>query len=167
VYVIGVTASRRGPTDRQRESLFGWVEQSTHIHEQLLLIHGDCVGGDKSAHLVAVSLGLSTGIHPPVGDRFRAFCEPTGSHGYIRQPKGYFPRDRDIVMACNELIVMPMSLDWSFEGGTRYTHDYAVKMNRTRVMIWRDGRLEVNHGVQSGQHGTYQRLLEIGPEPLD
>ena len=132
-YHIGVTGTRSGMTDYQRErvtEIFSTVASAAS--EQIILHHGDCVGVDVEVADIATRLGIRTVCHPPIKEELRAFHKS----GTILEQKTHFARNRDIVDACDYLLVMPWQMEHQTRGGTWYTHDYAVKQNRPMEIIW-------------------------------
>ncbi len=135
---IGVTGTRYGLTDRQKFVLAATL--ASHLPESFR--HGDAVGADDEAAEAMDSirrlLGLHTRIvcHPPSDEKLRAFNKRSDE---ILSAKTHFARNRDIVDACDLLIVLPLQNEWQPRGGTFFTHDWAVKKNRPVLVIWPDG----------------------------
>jgi len=96
------------------------------------LHHGDCVGVDVQAAIIAKELGYKIICHPP------AVSEQQGHFGgdVIRKPSGYLQRDRAIVDECDALLVVPLQMERQSKGGTWYTHDYAKKKNKPYIVLW-------------------------------
>ena len=123
---IGVTGTRSGMTEQQ----FGDVELflrsvSGELH------HGDCVGVDVEVAELAKEIGYRTVCHPPINPDLRAFHVSDET----REPLSYFARNRKIVDECDLLLVIPYQKTHQTNGGTWYTHDYAVKQGK-RVIIF-------------------------------
>ena len=58
--------------------------------ERPVLHHGDCVGGDATAHAMAQALGWDIQVHPPIKERYRAFCKGAQE---THQERGYLARN--------------------------------------------------------------------------
>lgn len=130
---IGITGTREGMNEHQFELLQQYL--TLHYCEGAEFHHGDCVGVDAEAAMLAKDIGYRIISHPgpTVGD-LRAFVECDES----REPASHFKRNRTIVETCDCLIVVPLQNSWQPHGGTWYTHDYAKKTNKPFVVFWRD-----------------------------
>jgi hypothetical protein len=100
-----------------------------------VLHHGDCVGGDDDAAMVAEQLGYRIVAHPPTSDKYRAFHQ---SHE-TRRPAGYLERDRVIVAASAIVIGCPFESVEQPRGGTWYTIRYARMLHSRVLVIGPDG----------------------------
>lgn len=98
--------------------------------------HGDCIGADRIAHIIAKSIGLKIILHPPDNDSKRAFCK---AH-VERKPKPYLDRNHDIVDETDCLIAAPQGPE-ELRSGTWATVRYARKLERTIYIVWPDGRM--------------------------
>lgn len=123
---IGTTGARtKRPEDvcqRFRELLTEWG--ATELH------HGDCVGWDKQAHDIAVSLGITTVAHPPDNSKMRAFC----CADYVRPALPYLERNREIVLSTVKMIAAPDGPEVA-RSGTWSTIRTAKKMGRAGVIL--------------------------------
>ena len=99
------------------------------------LHHGDCVGADAQIAQIAKLCGYKVVMHPPIKDDLRAFHDSDE----VKDPLSYFARNRNIVDQTDMLIVAPKENEWQPRGGTWYTHDYAVKKNKTCVIFYPNG----------------------------
>lgn len=142
--IFGFTGSRHGITAGQRDVLRGVLRNDmrhvrgrpgmiyggrpTHLH------HGDCVGADHEAHILAVQCGLDISIHPPIELTYRALNRPYG-RGMIYEPKAYLTRNRAIVEACDVLIACPLTEDPVLRSGTWATIRYAELMGKPVIKI--------------------------------
>lgn len=122
---VGFTGTSKGTTVEQINKLLDFFE-STKISE---FHHGDCIGADFHAHLVAHTLGVSIIIHPPTNLIKRAFCE-----GTIREEKPYLKRNKDIVNETDLLIACPDGPE-KLRSGTWSTIRYAYKQGK-KVLIF-------------------------------
>ena len=125
---VGVTGTREGATEYQLKELRSVLAElkGTEFH------HGDCRGVDVQAAAIAQELGYKIVCHPPI------LTEEQGYFGgdEIREPAGYMKRDRAIVEETDVLLVCPKQMEWQRQGGTWYTHDYAVKIGKPLSIIW-------------------------------
>lgn len=133
---IGVTGTRSGMNKRQKkeftELLSDLLIDCMANNENGEFHHGDCVGVDVEAAKIAKKLGYIVVCHPPVKDELRAYH----NSDEIREPKSYFARNRNIVDETDVLIVVPYQDSHQSHGGTWYTHDYAVKKDKPRHIIF-------------------------------
>ena len=91
--------------------------------------HGDCIGADEEAHLIAARiLGEERiWIHPPRKKGKRAFC--TSPH--ILPVDDYLPRNRSIVTMTDALLAAPKSMTEEFRGsGTWMTIREAERQHK-------------------------------------
>jgi hypothetical protein len=125
---VGITGTREGATEYQLNELRSVLSglDSVEFH------HGDCKGVDEQAAAIAKELGYKIVCHPPESDYLRAYFP----YDDCREPAGYLKRDRAIVDSVDVLIVVPLHEEWQPKGGTWYTHDYAVKINKPIILIW-------------------------------
>jgi hypothetical protein len=126
---IGVTGTRSGMTEYQKKEVTTMLAKfgsSNYLH------HGDCVGVDVEVAQIARELGYHIICHPPEKDDLRGFFY---SDSY-ELPKSYFARNRDIVDSTDFLFVVPYQMEWQLNGGTWYTHDYAVKKKKPLKIFW-------------------------------
>jgi len=133
--IFGVTGTRSGMTDKQKENVndffSGYVKEINELH------HGDCVGVDVELAEIADGLGYNVVCHPPEKTDLRAYHKS----GEIREPFSYFKRNRNIVDECDILLVIPYQDEWQSNGGTWYTHDYANKKNKDIVIFYPNGQI--------------------------
>jgi hypothetical protein len=128
---VGVTGTRSGMTESQYDAVKFWLKSldAKELH------HGDCVGVDVEVAILAASLGYYIVNHPPIKDDLRAYHH---SHQH-RDPLSYFARNRNIVDECDILMVVPHQMERQPNGGTWYTHDYAVKKQKHLIIFYPDG----------------------------
>ena len=130
---IGITGTREGMNATQLQAVRQYLSDfppGTEFH------HGDCAGVDVQAAEIAAELGFHVVCHPPTSNELRAFHKSNE----FREPLGYLKRDRNIVEATDQLLVVPLHNTWQSKGGTWYTHDYATKAGKPKKMFWPDGR---------------------------
>lgn len=137
--IVGFTGVRHGMTDAQRAMLgtVALIDIKSMITE---FHHGGCQGADvEAARLVSHMFGEGVRIicHPgPLGDKHQ---EISGVDDERLPAKTHFARNRDIVDACDVLLVCPMQMEYQPRGGTWYTHDQAVKKGKRVIICWPDG----------------------------
>lgn len=128
---IGITGTREGMTELQFELVKELLE--SRYCEGAEFHHGDCVGVDAEAALLAKELGYKIVSHPgPDHDGLRAYVESDE----CKEPQSHFKRNRTIVDACDFLLVVPLQMERQSKGGTWYTYDYAVKKDKPLVVIY-------------------------------
>lgn len=125
---IGITGTRNGMTESQRSTVSAILLNfpNSELH------HGDCCGVDIQVAEIATSIGLTTICHPPINPSLRAFHTSTE----IRDPYTYFVRNRHIVDESDIILVIPKETSPQKKGGTWYTHDYALKLNKQVFVIY-------------------------------
>lgn len=129
--IIGLTGTRSGMNEQQKAAVYEFLKSQ----EVGTLHHGDCVGVDVEVAELAKSLGWKVVCHPPIKDELRAFHKSNE----FQSPLSYFARNRNIVDECELLMVVPYQDSPQNQGGTWYTHDYAVKKGKP-VQIFYPGR---------------------------
>lgn len=123
--ILGVTGTRRGRPDLT-ERFFRFLCDN-YVSE---LHHGDCVGWDEEAFLVAKHYKIPTVSHPPDRDDYRAFTDSD----MVLPPKGYMERNRDIVDAVEYIIAAPDGPE-VVRSGTWATVRFAKKQGVSGV-VW-------------------------------
>jgi hypothetical protein len=134
---IGVTGTRNGMTDFQKERVSRFLQEI--FNEKAEFHHGDCVGVDVETAEIAKSLGYYVVNHPPVDESLRAFHKSDK----ILEPKTHFARNRDIVDDTDLLVVVPRENEHQSRGGTWYTHDYAVKKNKPVLVFYPERGMKI------------------------
>lgn len=124
--ILGVTGSRYGGGFRREEKFFQFLCRNdvSELH------HGDCIGWDEECHNMGAHYGIKIVIHPPIEDRYRAFCKG----GFRLPPKPYLDRNKDIVDAVDFLIAAPDGPERQ-RSGTWSTVRYAKKVGVNGV-VW-------------------------------
>lgn len=128
---LGFTGTQMGMTAHQRQTCRQLMTElrGTDLH------HGDCVGADSDANVIAVSLGLKIHLHVPVNPTKRAFC----SGDFFYQPKAYLERNHDLVNATSSLIAAPETTEERHRSGTWATIRYARAHGKPLYIVWPDG----------------------------
>jgi len=145
---IGFTGTRNTPTDEQLIILDSYLHSRKTFHGFTTFHHGDCVGSDHAAALLAQDRGYHVISHPPLDSRYRAFVR---SHKE-NTPLDYLERDRHIVQSSNLMISLTrkeVSLqeilnceNGTSRGGTYYTTRYALKHNKWVYLVTPKGSIE-------------------------
>jgi len=129
---IGITGTRSGMNEEQRMRFRYHLLRVACEHVVTEFHHGDCVGVDEEAAVMASNMGIQTVCHPPVDESLRAHHNST----IILGQKTHFARNRNIVDSVDFLFVIPYQDAWQPRGGTWYTHDYARKKGVETITIW-------------------------------
>ena len=130
---VGVTGSRSGMNETQMREVSQALEAlytpGAEFH------HGDCMGVDEQAATLAQSMGYRVVSHPGPDGEHRAH-HPSDE---VREVDTHFRRNRTIVNTTDLLLVVPWQEEHQTNGGTWYTHDYAVKVGKPRRVFWPSG----------------------------
>lgn len=136
---LGFTGTRRTLKKLQLIAL-GVYFHHQYGDEHIELHHGDCVGGDETAHILVASCPwCRTHIHPPKAAVYRAFCD--GDKVY--EQKEYLERNHDIVRATDMLIATPKEFEEVLRSGTWATIRFARKVGKDVVIIYPDGTTKI------------------------
>lgn len=127
-HIIGYTGTRQALTSFQVtmvESLlrYHYAIGYTEFH------HGDCVGADEFAAVVAYDLGFRVVSHPPVYEHLRAFAK---AHE-IQAPLPYLERNTAIVQESQVALAVPNSELPKTGSGTWST---IRKFSQSRIPCW-------------------------------
>lgn len=163
--VIGITGTRLAPTLLQAGRL-GATLQRLIGEGYDELEHGDCNGFDALAHDLAMPLGLTVSVRPPLDPTHRAFR--VGHHGY--EPAPYMTRNRLIVMDCTVLIAGPACPEnavGSIRSGTWATVRMARRMGTPVTLIWPDGRVETDRWAADDDADVGARDLGEGLQDVE
>lgn len=135
---VGITGTRFGMSETQRLRVYDLLNQiieeckAQEIDPEFH--HGDCVGVDVEAAIIAKTFGYKIVAHPgPVGE-----LQAGHESDEIRPNFTHFKRNRNIVDETDFLIVVPLQNTHQSRGGTWYTHDYAIKQGKEMIVIYRD-----------------------------
>jgi hypothetical protein len=107
---LGFTGTKQGMTPKQFNEVVKLLVQfkPDRVH------HGDCVGSDEDFHTIATNNGYYRHIHPPIKERYRAFCEGD----YAEEPGEYLVRDQEMVDQVQLLIATPNGFKERVRSGT-------------------------------------------------
>jgi hypothetical protein len=139
---IGFTGTRGTVTGEQvvtlKKLLAGAPSQLRVLH------HGDAVGADELAALLATDLGFRIICHPPDNPRYRAFT----ASDELWPVKPYLERNRDIVNESTQVIACPKEYTEQLRSGTWATIRYARQVRKPLTIIWPDGTFRVEQHVE-------------------
>lgn len=139
--IVGFTGTSKGMTEEQAEKLRAALSDPsvTEFH------HGACVGSDEHAAEIAHDVVAGDTVahpgHPSKNpdDLSMRSQKAIDASDVVLPAKAYYPRDRDIVAACDLLIATPVSNPPPIFGGTTYTTSEALRKGKRVMMIWPDG----------------------------
>lgn len=129
-----MTGTREGMTPAQiREfaDMLRWTDANT-------MIHGDCVGADRDAWVIATAANWSTMAYPSTADP-KWHANTLSTFRADRRPS--LDRNRLIVDDCDTLYGFPKDMTQARTGGTWYTIRYAREVGRHLFIIWPDGSI--------------------------
>jgi hypothetical protein len=134
---IGFTGTQDGMTEKQKRTVHRLVIElgATDLH------HGDCIGSDDQADMIARELGLWLHIHPPSNPSKRAWCVVPSGLLTLYQPLPYLERNHAIVDAAAALIATPKEMTETLRSGTWATVRYARRQRKPLHIAWPDGTL--------------------------
>ena len=157
--VIGFTGTRGGMTPIASARLAVLVAAL----DPAVAHHGDCVGADAGFHAEVTDWvpDCAMMVHPALarGMRdFRAYC--TSRRQITHVPKPALQRNKDIVDAIDVLIAAPSSPREVLRSGTWATIRYARSVKRPIIMIYPDGRMEMDfpEDAQVPSIGSYSSM---------
>ena len=127
--VAGFTGTRKGMSREQKQTLLFCLEEDDFKE----LHHGDCVGADHQAGMVAKRLGMRIVIYPGPSHnpKIRAFS----FHHEAKPPEHYLVRNRHIVDACDVLFAAPETPNEVVRSGTWATIRYARKIGKEIILL--------------------------------
>lgn len=130
--IMGFSGTREGMTEVQKTMLRRLLGEYTPTEFH----HGDCVGADAEAHDIVRELfdpfACRIIIHPPRAVADRAWKEGDT----ILEAREFLTRNRDIVNACDVLIVTPKESQEQLRSGTWATYRWAVKTGKKRHVVY-------------------------------
>ena len=129
---IGFTGTQEGMSVNQKSELENYLntreaQRSDEFH------HGDCIGADLEAAIIATDAAYEVHSHPPTDPKKRAFHKSNVVHP--KEP--YLIRNRRIVDATKILIAAPKSDKEELRSGTWATIRYARKLGRKVILLKR------------------------------
>jgi hypothetical protein len=137
--IIGFTGSRSGLSAEQRRTFGNFLKEmskrAVRSHDNLLVVHGDCVGADADADGVCKSLSVPTATRPANMPNMRAFTNA----GALAPPEDPLLRNKKIVDGCNMLVACPSSATEVLRSGTWATIRAGRKAKKQVFIITPDG----------------------------
>lgn len=154
---IGLTGTKTGMTAAQKKSvkkiLLSFAEMVTSSGKGLVhmqLHHGDCVGADADFHQIGLDIGVPRiVIHPPVNDKYRAWCDKIESGETIvvlEKEYEYLTRNKHIVDAGLTLMIgTPKGFGEELRSGTWHAIRYTKKQKVPLAIVWPDGKIKFHY----------------------
>jgi hypothetical protein len=133
---IGFTGTQRGMTDEQKQTLRGYLRNQVMVRPEEFH-HGDCIGADQQAAIIAYTLGIKLVIHPPIKEDKRAYVLLSQSE--VRLARAYLDRNHDIVDETEILFAAPKTAEEQQRSGTWATVRYAEKKHKRIYLIYPGG----------------------------
>lgn len=129
---VGFTGTHKGMTTEQEVAVTNLLAaRPVEFH------HGDCIGCDTEAHVLAANADIRIIGHPPDQAKSRSFCV----FYEMREEKPYLKRNHDIVDETDILIACPDNTKEVMRSGTWATIRYAEKQKKTILLIYPSGRI--------------------------
>jgi len=138
---IGFTGTRKGMTKKQsdvlRRILIGNLSDiNTGINE---FNHGNCIGADEEAAIMAHELKYTVFAHHPM-DVNKSSDNLVKINDVNHEPKPYLERNRNIVKATDFIVATPSTKEEVLRSGTWATIRYAKdKLKKPYYIIYPDG----------------------------
>lgn len=136
---VGITATRDGLTDGQLARLrllFGELRTKAGSRG-VAFHHGDCVGGDDQAAVLAREFRFHLVCHPPTVRQQRAYAP----YDEIRRPLSYMARNDAIVWESGLIIGCPGTDVEQLRSGTWATIRRARKADKALIVVGLDGAI--------------------------
>lgn len=135
VTVIGFTGTRQGMNELQLKRLKQFLQEGVGVDgyeaEDMLFVHGDCLGADAQAHEIAKGLGMQIHARPCDMPDARAYTDADVTH----EPLTPLARNKAIAKVCTFLIAAPKENTEQLRSGTWATVRYAKKAGKKVVVI--------------------------------
>lgn len=161
---VGFTGTQHGMTDDQKLDLDFQLFMLSEEYGQLVFHHGDCIGADAEAHMIACQNDCFVEIHPPKDPKKRAWCEGAN---VIHPEYGYKVRNKHIVNASDILFVAPRTPVEEVKSGTWMTWRYARSIEKPlHLLVDSSWPLTDIMKVTDQEVGLWQPLatqLQLGP----
>lgn len=145
--IVGFTGTRKGLTDKQRDSLTSLITKIIKPNE---VHHGMCIGADEEFHKIIVDYEAGSGVivniegHPPTNKQYTMKYNED-EFFKIHFPRPYLDRNKDIVKQSQLLIVGPEGPE-VVRSGTWSTVRYLKSHNwvQDHYIVWPSGIIEKN-----------------------
>lgn len=127
---IGFTGTQNGMTDKQIEECYLFLVEATRIYNtnQLMVVHGACVGADHQFDSIAKEFNIVRGYYPSNIQRKQAKLE-SGAMA-LGMPDTPLQRNHLIVAASQIILAAPKESSEVLRSGTWATIRYARKSNK-------------------------------------
>lgn len=142
-YHVGFTGTREGMTPNQKQfvssALFAIITDKLHSGSTFWFHHGDCLGADDEACMMAKDFGYKIWRHPALKDAYRRAYTPAndlGAFDATDQPYSYQGRNHRIVVKSQVLIAAPLTKHQ--HGGTWSTIDMARRVLKPLLITFHD-----------------------------
>lgn len=129
----GFTGTQDGMTMKQILALEPMLAGLTWLH------HGDCIGADAQAHVLALRHGVKVHLHPPKSPNKRAWCENWSIKDFELD---YLERNHVIVNDSSIMFACPAQRQEQLRSGTWATIRYAKKVGKSLLIIYPDGTID-------------------------
>lgn len=138
---IGITGTRNGMTQNQKEVFIDVLEHVIFLYPEIEQFHhGQCIGVDVEAAVICEDyFDLRIVSHPPIKNNLIGIC----TNHIVKPAAGYFERNRDIVLDSDLMFVIPFTEEKQDKGGTWYTFNYSLKLNKPTILILPSGKIEL------------------------
>jgi hypothetical protein len=135
--IIGFTGTQAGMSSHQKSRLqyvLTWLlndlddvrTPAPQFH------HGDCIGSDYEAAVIAKRMGFWIVAWPPINPAKRGWFESNDEH----EPGPYLERNRKMVDSVQRLIAAPKEMEETLRSGTWSTVRYARKVRKPVEILW-------------------------------
>lgn len=130
---VGFTGTRDGMTHLQYEHVADLLSAIVRAlataggNEELVGLHGDCIGADAEFSEMCYMLGFYIELYPPIVPSGRAWCED--GVRLVHPEQDYLDRNHAIVDSCDVLIGGPKGPEVQ-RSGTWATLRYARKIGK-------------------------------------
>ncbi len=132
---LGITASRNGITEKQKEAFLDWLKEQ----DIDMVHHGCCIGGDEEIHDIIREFNEEILIfgHPAiVASKYKSDCK-CDIWWVIKKP---LDRNHDIVNSSEIMAAFPAGPE-IIRSGTWATIRYTKKMYKKLYIFWPDGEV--------------------------
>lgn len=134
---IGFTGTQKGMRKEQKKKFTLVLADLTSRQRTNEFLHGNCIGADEEAAVIAGNLGLFLVAFPC---NLTSKQSTIGSHE-CRGVKAPLDRNRDIVDECDVLIICPYTFTDIVRSGTWFTYRYAESEGKRTITIFPDGEV--------------------------
>jgi hypothetical protein len=139
---ITFTGTQKGITHLQHQMLKKTLQEINTKNEDVVLLHGDCIGADAAAGEICEELNIPVHIYNIVNKR--AYSK---YNNYVHHEMPPLERNRLMVDFGSALIACPGEKKEILRSGTWTTIRYARRVNKPIIYIWPDGTREVVESV--------------------